>query len=104
MGANFVSDDLDHHPSRRHGLDFLLQKNIQEQPRIGLRYRLGGDMISELPASIDWGVIETTVVAPLRGASGSTLGPYCSPMPGALWLFWPWPTEAERGVGGIASS
>ena len=41
-------------------------------------------MISELSASIGWGVKEPKVIAPLRGASGCTLGPYCSPMPRAL--------------------
>ena len=36
--------------------------------------------------SIGWGVIEPIGLAPLRGASGCTLGPYCSPIPRALWL------------------
>jgi len=37
---------------------------------LGLCSRLGGDMISELSASIGWGVIEPKVIAPLRRASG----------------------------------
>ena len=65
----------------RRGLTERLAGLVQQ---VGLCYRLGGDMLSELSASIGWGVIEPKVIAPLRGASGCTLGPYCSPMPRAL--------------------
>jgi len=35
-------------------------------------------MISELSASIVWGVIEPIGIAPLSGAAGCALGPYCT--------------------------
>jgi len=52
--------------------------------------------------SIGWGVIEPIGIAPLRGASGCTLGPYCSPMPRAMedWRCEKmWDEKCERGTG-----
>ena len=54
--------------------------------QLGLCYWLGGDNLSKLSANHQPPADNPVLITPFKGALECTLGPYCSPMPRALWL------------------